>query len=97
MDHASNGNKAIRMAQKKKYNAILMDIHLGAGMDGIVATQKLRQLHGYERTPIIAVTGYAMMGDREKLLAEGCTHYISKPFDKRSFLTILDEAIQGRK
>jgi two-component system, cell cycle response regulator DivK len=45
----------------------------------------------YAKIPIAAVTAYAMEGDREKLLSEGCTHYLSKPFSKKQILKLLDK------
>ncbi|MBN1199854.1 MAG: response regulator [Bacteroidales bacterium] len=95
MDHAYDGKTAVRMATQTKYDAVLMDIHLGSGIDGIEATKRIKRIPGYEKTPIIAVTGYTMIGDREKILAEGCTHYIAKPFEKATFLSIIKEAIFG--
>jgi CheY-like chemotaxis protein len=95
MDHAFEGKTAVQMARERKYDAILMDINLGTGIDGTDATKMIRAIPGYENTPIIAVTGYTMIGDREKLLAEGCTHYIAKPFEKAAFLAIVKEAIYG--
>ncbi|MFC2101704.1 response regulator [Bacteroidota bacterium] len=95
MDHAYEGKTAVKMAQEIKYDAILMDINLGSGIDGIEATKKIKLIPGYETVPVIAVTGYTMIGDKEKLIAEGCTHYIAKPFEKAAFLSIIKEAIYG--
>jgi len=95
MDHAYEGKTAVKMAKETKYDAVLMDINLGSGIDGIETTKKIKAISGYEKTPIIAVTGYTMIGDREKLLAEGCTHYIAKPFEKAVFRAIIKEAIYG--
>ncbi len=93
MDHAFEGKTAVKMAMETKYDAVLMDINLGSGMDGIEATKKIKAIPEYMETPIIAVTGYTMIGDREKLIAEGCTHYIAKPFEKSAFLAVVNEAI----
>jgi len=95
MDHAYDGKTAVKMAMQKRYDAVLMDIHLGSGIDGIEVTKKIKAITGYEDIPIIAVTGYTMIGDREKLLEEGCTHYIAKPFEKAALLSIIKEAIYG--
>lgn len=95
MDHAYEGKTAVEMAKETKYDAVLMDINLGAGIDGIEATKAIKSIPGYEQIPIIAVTGYTMIGDREKLLAEGCTHYIAKPFERAAFLSVVKEAIYG--
>ncbi|MBE0648675.1 MAG: response regulator [Bacteroidales bacterium] len=97
MEHAYDGKTAVKMATEKKYDAVLMDINLGSGIDGIEATKKIKKIPGYKETPVIAVTGYTMLGDREKLLAEGCTHYIAKPFEKAAFRAIVKEAIFGIK
>ncbi|MBL7138029.1 MAG: response regulator [Bacteroidales bacterium] len=97
MDHAFDGKTAIKMATETKYDAVLMDINLGLGMDGIEATKRIKSIPGYENTSIIAVTGYTMIGDRERLIAEGCTHYIAKPFEKSAFLAIVKEAVFGRE
>ncbi len=91
VDSALDGLTALQMVEKKKYDAILMDIDLGFGMNGLEVTQKIRELKGYENVPIIAVTAYAMLGDREKFLSAGCSHYIAKPFDKLDLIDLLEE------
>jgi len=79
---AQNGEAAVRMALNKQYEIILMDINLGSGIDGMEATRQILKIPGYKDTPIVAVTGYTMDSDREKILAAGCTHYLTKPIDK---------------
>ena len=95
IDSAVNGLTALNMIGEKKYSAILMDIDLGFGMNGIEVAQKIRKIEGYENIPIIAVTAYAMMGDKEKFLNAGCTHYIAKPFDRHALIDLLGEALSG--
>jgi PAS domain S-box-containing protein len=78
---AENGHTACDMAEKSKaegrpYDLILMDIQMPK-RNGYEATQWLRQ-HGWQG-PIVALTAYAMVGDREKCLAAGCDDYIAKP------------------
>jgi CheY-like chemotaxis protein len=85
IDSVSTGYEAIEMAKKNSYDVILMDIGL-KGMNGLEATQEIKKLKGYEKTPIVAVTAYAMAGDKEKFLEGGCTHYISKPFKIKEFV-----------
>ncbi|MCX6149561.1 MAG: PAS domain S-box protein [Ignavibacteriales bacterium] len=87
------GEKAIEMVSKKKYDIILMDINLLGNLNGIETAQKIKKIKGYLDTPIVAVTAYAMVGDKEKMLREGCTHYISKPFSKVELLPLLTEAL----
>jgi len=97
VDTVLTGEEGIKKAGTKKYAAILMDIDLGTGMSGLEAARKIRKIPGYENTPIIAVTALAMRGDKEKFLAEGCTHYISKPFKKEDFVHTIKEAIKQSK
>ncbi|MGE5457953.1 MAG: response regulator [Methanococcaceae archaeon] len=91
--HARNALTAIKMAASKNYCAILMDINLGAGMNGIEAAKEIKKLDGYKDIPIIAITGYAMAGDKEQLLNEGFTHYIAKPFDKEEIIRLMEEVL----
>ena len=88
-DHARDGRTAIRMAQQKHYDAVLMDINLGPGLDGIETTKVIRQMQGYQNTPIVAVTGYTLPGERDRLLSEGLTHYIPKPFDQKDIQDVV--------
>lgn len=96
LDAAVTGEEAIEKCEKKQYAAILMDIALGRGISGLEATKRIRRIHGYENSPIVAVTALAMKGQRELFLSEGCSHYISKPFDKKSFLTLVNEILTNK-
>lgn len=89
-DWAANGKMAIEMSQKKKYRAILVDINLGMGMDGLETIGKIKKLNGYQNIPIIAVTAYAMYGDKDKFINAGCSHYISKPFNKNDIVNLIE-------
>ncbi|MDD4604227.1 MAG: ATP-binding protein [Bacteroidales bacterium] len=90
-ERATDANTAIQMASEKQFSGILMDINLGPGMDGMKATSTIRQLPNYKQTPIIAITGYTMTGDREKLLDGGCSHYLGKPFSQQDLLGLMTE------
>ena len=72
-----------------------MDINL-KGMNGLETVSRIREIKGYENTPIVAVTAYAMMGDKEKFLSVGCTHYISKPFFKKDLVDLLTDILPHR-
>jgi len=96
VESAKDGATALEMTKNKKYAAVLMDINLGYGMNGLETTKSIRKIPGYETTPIIAVTGYTMEEDRERLLAEGCTHYIAKPFDKPNLLGLIEQALENK-
>ena len=81
IDVATNGKEALEMFGSKQYDLILMDIMMPI-MDGIVATQKIREIESTSdrHVPIVAVTANALAGDRENCLAAGVDDYIAKPF-----------------
>lgn len=89
LDDAKTGIEALELAKKNKYDAVLMDINLGKGMNGMEVTRRLRNLPHYKSVPIIALTGYAMAGDREKFLKEGMTHYLAKPFLEEDLVSLV--------
>jgi len=89
LDIAINGIEAIEKAKSRKYDIILMDINLGKDIDGLETTQLIRTIRGYEKTPVIAVTALAMKHDKEDFLNKGCTHYISKPFLREEFVSLI--------
>lgn len=92
-EHARNGSLAIQMAREKRYHAILMDINLGVPPDGIQTTQEIRRLPGYSTVPIIAVTGYTLPGDRERLMEQGLNMYLPKPFDRGELQDVVKRAL----
>jgi PAS domain S-box-containing protein len=91
---ADNGINALETAKIKKYNLILMDINLGKGMDGVETTRKLRKLPGYEKIPIIAMTAFAMVGDKEEFIANGMSDYISKPFKSAELIALVEKTLK---
>jgi len=80
-----NGQEAFDAVKEQKYDLILMDMQMPV-MNGFEATRKIRELEKYKDTPIIALTAFAMKGDREKCLDAGATDYIPKPIDSQEFL-----------
>ncbi|MDP3684463.1 MAG: ATP-binding protein, partial [Ignavibacteria bacterium] len=91
LDWARNGQDGVVLAKGNKYAAILMDINLAKGIDGMQTTKLIRELPQYKNTPIIAITAFAMRGDKEEFLGAGCSHYISKPFSKAALLDLIQE------
>ena len=87
---ARDGASGVEMAKREKPDVILMDIQLPV-MDGYTATRKIREDEALKEVPIIAVTSYAMAGDREKTLEAGCTAYVEKPIDPASFIKVLEK------
>jgi PAS domain S-box-containing protein len=94
VEYAPDAATAIEMISTKQYSAILIDINLGYGMNGIEATREIRRIAGYESTPIIAVTGYTMADDMEQIYTAGCSGHIAKPFDKKTLQKLVAEAIR---
>ncbi|GJQ64678.1 MAG: hypothetical protein SCALA702_37310 [Melioribacteraceae bacterium] len=80
-----NGQMAVDMAKKEDFALILMDMQMPI-MNGFDATRTIRTLPGYHDTPVIALTAFAMKGDREKCLEAGATDYIPKPIDSKEFI-----------
>ena len=93
VDFAEDGEIGFDMAEKKNYKIIFMDIGLGRGMNGMQTAQKIKQLKQYKNTPIVALTAYAMRGDKEEFLANGCTHYVSRPVDKRKLIQLVQDML----
>jgi CheY-like chemotaxis protein len=75
---AENGREAMEQAQSVFPDIIILDIHM-PDMDGFEVVQALRKDARFARTPIIALTASAMMGDKEKAMRLGFTGYITKP------------------
>lgn len=82
---AENGKKGVATALTCDPLAILLDIQL-PGMNGYAVATELRKYSQLDKVPIIAVTSYAMVGDREQILAAGATGYIEKPINPDTFL-----------
>jgi CheY-like chemotaxis protein/anti-sigma regulatory factor (Ser/Thr protein kinase) len=92
---ADNGEQAISALAQATFDCVLMDVQMPR-MDGVTATQRFRARHGESRTvPIIALTAYAMSGDRDKLLEAGMDDSIAKPVDKNELREVLRRNLSG--
>ncbi len=80
-----NGQEALEAVKQQQYDLILMDMQMPV-MNGFEATRRIRELGEYKDTPVIALTAFAMKGDREKCLDAGATDYIPKPIDSQEFI-----------
>jgi CheY-like chemotaxis protein len=83
----SEGEIAAQELLREKFDLILMDVELAGEMGGLQVVRRLRE--GGLKTPIVAVTAYAMMGDREKCIEAGCTDYLPKPLPINDLLILL--------
>ncbi|MBV6444137.1 MAG: Polar-differentiation response regulator DivK [Ignavibacteriaceae bacterium] len=86
--------EAMTKIHAKRYDVILLDINLGKGITGFALINELKSMPEYQGVPIIAVTAFAMPGDKEYFLKAGCTDYISKPFAKQDIITIIEKALR---
>jgi len=93
---AGTGEEGIDLAIKERPYFIVMDINL-PGIDGIEATRRIRSSEIDGKIPIIAITSYAMMGDREKATEAGCNGYIEKPIDPLIVMERIHEIIGSKQ
>lgn len=82
---ARDGQEGINLAAEIKPDLILLDIQLPL-MDGYTVARQLRSNPALSEIPIVAVTSYAMAGDREKAISAGCNGYIEKPINPDTFM-----------
>ena len=93
---ATNGEEALEIAKKERPDLIIMDVQLPK-MSGLEVTRKLREIPEFSRTPIIAITAYAMKGDKEKALDAGCNAYLSKPVRARDLPDLIAKMLLQRQ
>ena len=91
---ASSGEEALESIQNQRPDLILMDVAL-PGISGLEATRAIKAKPGLADIPVIAVTSYAMRGDRAKALEAGCDDYVTKPVDEDLLLQTIAEHLSG--
>lgn len=82
---ARDGRVGVELASARRPDVIVLDIQLPE-MDGYEVARQLRATPSLDAVPIVAVTSYAMAGDRERVLNAGCTDYLEKPIDTTTFV-----------
>ncbi len=93
---AYDGEEALAMAIREQPDLIVMDMQLPK-MSGLEVTKQLRQMPVFGHTPIIALTAYAMRGDKEQFMEAGCNAYLSKPISTRELPVIIDWMLQEHR
>jgi len=88
-EFAINGREAVEMAAAKTFDAILMDCQMPE-VDGYEATRQIRTAERGHRVPIIAMTAYAMPGDRERAIQAGMDDYLSKPLRQEDVKAVIE-------
>ena len=97
--HAEDGPAALALAELIDPALVLLDIQL-PGMDGYAVARALRAIAKFNSVPVVAVTSYAMPGDRERCVESGCNGYLEKPIDPETFALSVEEFLaagQGEK
>jgi two-component system, cell cycle response regulator DivK len=92
---AKDGAEGVEAARRILPDLILLDIQLPV-MDGYAVARALRTNGALAATPIVALTSYAMMGDREKALEAGCTGHIEKPINPNTFTAQIEDFLPER-
>ncbi len=87
---AACAREALALARERQFDVIISDIGMPE-MNGYELAVALRSLPGYERVPLVAVTGYSMFDDRDRSLTAGFNEHVTKPIDPRAFLELLEQ------
>ena len=93
---AIDGEEALDIAIRSQPDLIIMDIHLPK-LNGLEVTRRLRQMPGFNHIPIIALTAYAMKGDKEKFIGAGCDAYLPKPINTRELPKMINKMLLRRR
>ena len=91
---ATDGEQALEIAVRDKPDLIIMDVQLPK-VSGLEVTRRLRRMPAFRHIPIIAITAYAMKGDREKVVEAGCDAYLPKPINTRELPGFVAEMLPG--
>ncbi len=92
---ATDAEEALTLLESFSPSLIIMDLQL-PGMSGFELTTKLKADPRYQKSIILAVTAYAMRGDKEKALAAGCNGYITKPIDTKTLPIVIENYLSSR-
>lgn len=93
---ATDGGEALDMAIREQPDLIIMDIQLPK-INGLAVTRQLREIPEFRHIPIIAITAYAMKGDRERVIRAGCDAYLPKPINTRELPRVVAQMLLSRK
>jgi len=92
---AKDGAEGIALAKEHLPDLILLDIQMPL-MDGLTVLKILKESKETKNIKVVALTSFAMKGDREKLLAAGAAHYISKPINTRELPKLVKQILHGQ-
>ncbi len=93
---AETGQEAIKVAQRERPDLIIMDVMM-PGMNGLEATQRIREYQALRRTPIVAVSAYGADEYRSIAIEAGCNEYVSTPFEPSALAELIRSLIAKRE
>ncbi|HEY5075233.1 MAG TPA: response regulator [Pyrinomonadaceae bacterium] len=93
---AETGQEAINVAQRERPDLIIMDVMM-PGMNGLDATQRIREYQALRRTPIVAVSAYGADEYRSIAIEAGCNEYVSTPFEPSALAELIKSLIATRE
>ncbi len=93
VDTADNATIALEKINQNYYSALLLDINLKKGIDGLKLMQLVREIPFYKTIPIAALTAFATSSDKIEFLNKGFSHYLSKPFDSSELFKLLENML----
>jgi len=89
--YAHNGDECLSLLEKRSFDIILLDINLKVGLSGPDVLDKIKHMPKFQNIPVIALTAYAMLKDREHFISLGFSDYISKPFTNIDLIDAIDK------
>lgn len=92
---AVNGADGLRAAKESDFDLILCDLQMPV-CDGYMFLKELRNLSNFAEVPVIAITAFSMLGDRERVLSAGFNGYFSKPVEPETFLADIERFLPAR-
>ena len=91
---AATGKDGVEKSTTEKPDMILIDIML-PDIDGLETTRRIRKIESMQKVPIIAITSYAMAGDRHKVMEAGCNGYFEKPINPLTIIGDIEKIVEG--
>lgn len=89
---AMDGEEALRVAEREKPDLVLLDLQIPK-VEGLEVVKRMRKMPGLEKVPVIAVTAFAMKGDRDRAINAGCSGYLAKPFSIHELRRVVSEML----
>jgi len=95
VDEAADGSEALARMRETVPNVVLMDIQMPV-MDGYTALREIRRNPGWQHVPVVALTAYAMLEDRERAFAAGFNGYLAKPVNLTALRLQIEQLLKHR-